>query len=367
MKLHNAFLASLLPLLAQTPPPTPTAPPTSFWSRGGVNISGIVDAYYAQNPNNPGSRSNSARAFDTQANMPTLSMAKLTLDYEPGPVGFHVDIAAGRLGRLFHLTEQELGNGVMRLIPQAYVSLKPKAWHGVQVDVGKFYTSAGAEVTETHLNWNYSRSLLFAFGPYYHMGARVTAPVTKRWTSGFQVINGWNNVQDLNSGKSYGFTNSFNLGKVAINNVYYAGPEKIDTNKGWRHYNDTVVTVQAHEKVSMLFNYDYGMDRGIAGARGSQFQGIAGAVKFQLAKKWALSPRLEWFGDRDGLMSGTGQNLREVTVTGEYKPLDWMLSRIEYRRDSSDQPYFAKGPNNAGVKSQDTFLIGLVMFFGPKK
>ena len=33
---------------------------------------------------------------------------------------------------------------------------------------------AGAEVIETHSNWNYSRSLLFAWAiPYYHMGLRA--------------------------------------------------------------------------------------------------------------------------------------------------------------------------------------------------
>jgi hypothetical protein len=369
MKRELLTIAMALPLMAQTPPPEPTppAPTPSFWTRRGVNISGVIDGYYAYNTNDPGSRTNSLRAFDTQANMPSLSMAKLTLDYDPGPIGFHVDIAAGRLGRNFHLTEQDLGNGAARLFPQAYVSLKPKSWNGVQVDVGKFYTSAGAEVTETHLNWNYSRSLLYAFGPYYHMGARITAPVNKVWTSGFQIINGWNNVNDLNSGKSFGVTNSFNFGKVAVNNVYYAGPEKLNTNRGWRHYNDTVVSVQAREKINLLFNYDFGMDRGVAGTRGSQFQGFAGAVKFQLNKHWAFSPRIEWFSDRDGLMTGTSQNLHEVTLTGEYKPLDWMLSRLEFRRDASDKPYFGKGPANAGVTSQNTLIAGIVVFFGPKK
>ena len=45
----------------------------------------------------------------------------------------------------------------------AYVTLKPKQWKGVQIDVGKFVTSAGAEVIESNANWNYSRSLLFAW------------------------------------------------------------------------------------------------------------------------------------------------------------------------------------------------------------
>ena len=40
------------------------------------------------------------------------------------------------------------------------------------MDFGKFVTSAGAEVIESKDNWNYSRSLLFAYAiPYWHFGA----------------------------------------------------------------------------------------------------------------------------------------------------------------------------------------------------
>src|ERR1035438_296348 len=39
-------------------------------------------------------------------------------------------------------------------------------------------TSAGAEVIETNQNWNYSRSLLFAWAiPYYHFGLRASIPI----------------------------------------------------------------------------------------------------------------------------------------------------------------------------------------------
>ena len=43
----------------------------------------------------------------------------------------------------------------------------------------------------------------------------------------------------------------------------------------------------------------------------------------------------------------------------------WLLSRLEFRDDFSNQPYFQK---NAGTaKSQPTILLGVVAFVGPKK
>ena len=80
-------------------------------------------------------------------------------------------------------------------IEQAFLSLKPPKAKGFELDFGKFVTSAGAEVIEAKDNWNYSRSLLFAWAiPYWHFGLRTSMPVSKIDTIGVQVVNGWNNV-----------------------------------------------------------------------------------------------------------------------------------------------------------------------------
>ena len=104
------------------------------------------------------------------------------------------------------------------------------SWQGVQFDFGKFVTSAGAEVTETHLNWNYSRSLLFANGPYYHFGVtHRRARCRSNFTAGVQLVNGWNNVEDNNAGKTVGFTTALTTSKINWANIYYVGNEKTDT------------------------------------------------------------------------------------------------------------------------------------------
>ncbi|MBM3786229.1 MAG: porin [Acidobacteria bacterium] len=349
-------------LSAQTPPP---AKPS--FTLGSFEFSGVADGYFSHNSNKPDSAFNAVRNFDTQAGRPALNMARLAISNTAGPVGFRVDIGGGRAFNTIHFAEPNLGNGVMRHVAQAYVSFKPASWNGVQLDFGKFYTSAGAEVTETHLNWNYSRSLLFALGPYYHFGARITAPVKKNWTVGAQLVNGWNNVDDLNSGKTVGVTSSLTLGRIVINNAFYSGPEKVGAQtKGWRNFADTVVSAKVNDQVALLFNYDYGTEANINGGRG-QFQGFAAAARYQFNKKIAFSPRLEFYQDRDGVTSGVAQNLKEVTLTGEYKFTDWMLGRVEFRRDASNQPYFDRGNGIANAKQQTTVLAGLVVYFEPKK
>jgi hypothetical protein len=348
-------LVAGLPLLAQQAPP----------ARSAVDFSGLVDGYYSLNFNHPASRNNNLRYFDAKANQLTLNMAKLTAEHSADPIGFKAELIFGRAADLFHATEPA-GLEVYKHVLQAYLSVKPSGWNGVQLDFGKFVTSAGAEVTETHLNWNYSRGLLYANGPFYHFGARLSAPVHENLTVGYQLVNGWNNVEDNNSGKTHGFTAALTSSRVNWFNNYYTGPEKTNTNQGWRHFYDTVIALNPSGRVTALLNFDYGHETN-PGTRASKFYGVMGAVRVPLGSRWALSPRYEWYKDRDALITGTAQAIQETTLTLDYRMVEGFLARLEYRRDWSTKPYFDRGNELAAARTQNTLLAGFVVYFGPRR
>ncbi len=354
--------------MAQTAPaadPVPAAAPASVWSVGPIEFSGLVDGYYNLNLNHPVDKTNQLRNFDVRANQFSLNMAKLTLEHAADPVGFRVDFGFGRAFDIVHSGEKDLG--VMRNVEQAYVSLKPPKGKGLQVDFGKFVTAAGAEVIETNSNWNYSRSLLFSWAiPYYHMGMRTTMPLGKHFTGGFHVVNGWNNVEDNNSGKTFGFMGAFNSSKVTWTNNYMVGPEKSGTNDGYRHLYDTTMLFTPNSKLNAYVNFDYGVDKNVS--KGEQrWVGIAVASKLQANNWFALTPRLEWFNDADGFSTGTVQKLKEFTLTGEFKMKEGFFTRVEYRKDWSNVDFFNRGNQTANHGNQDTVLVGMVAYFGPKR
>lgn len=371
--LSSTLLLGVSVVSAQTPTPDPApAPAASPWSAGGIEFSGLVDAYYDVNFNHPASKFNVQRNFDVKANSFALNFAKLTMEHSADPVGFKFELAAGRAMDIFHATDPAGVENVKHIL-QAYVSLKPKSWKGVQFDFGKFVTSAGAEVTETHLNWNYSRSLLYANGPYYHFGARMVAPLGKYWTAGAQVINGWNNVEDNNSAKTVGLTSTFTTSKFLWANNYYFGNEKNDTAAGvkikapgLRHFYDTVVGINQSGKDSLLFNFDYGVDKN-PGATNNEFYGISLAARHQFSDVFAISPRYDWYKDKAGFITGTPRTIQEFTFTGEMKLKEGFLTRLEYRRDWSDVAYFDRGNGTGNAKNQSTVLVGFVVYFGPKR
>jgi hypothetical protein len=335
------------------------------WSAGEISFSGLVDGYYSLNFNHPASQSNQLRNFDVKANQFSLNMTKLTMEHAAEPIGFRVDLGFGKAFDLVH--GAETAPSAVRNIEQAYVSWKPAGAKGLQLDLGKHVTMAGAEVIETHSNWNYSRSLLFSWAiPYYHMGLRASMPMGKHFTGGFHLVNGWNNVEDNNSGKTLGLTGAVTSGAVTWSNNYYAGPEKAGTNEGWRHLYDTTLLVGG-SKTSAYLNLDYGVDKMAIGGGSNVWYGVAGAARFALSDKVAVAPRLEWFKDRDGFATGTAQTLKEFTITGEYKLAQGLLARLECRRDWSDRPFFERGATPGGSKSQTTLLAGFVAYFGPKQ
>ena len=352
----------------QAPAPTPAqdaaAAPPRTWSAGPIDFSGLIDGYYSFNFNHPASMNNTLRNFEVKANQFSLNMTKLTLSHTPDPVGFTLDLGWGKAWKLFHATDPA-GTDLVQYIPQAYVSLKPKTWGGFQFDFGKFYTSAGAELTENNLTWTYGRGYLYTNGPYYHFGARVTKPLSSSFAVGFQLVNGWNNVEDNNSGKTIGLTTAWTGKKISWYNNYYTGPEKNGTNKGKRNFYDTVLNLNPSDRANFYINFDYGRESRAFDLQSAEWIAIGVAGRFQTSQHTAVSLRYENYDDREGFITGQAQSLNSFTATGEYKWVEGLLSRLEYRRDWSDKPYFERGYQGLS-KSQDTLTLGIVAFFGPK-
>jgi len=357
---------------AATPPQDSTAaapavPPASKspLTQWGTDFSFLFDGYVDWNYNNPASGFNGLQNFDFRADTAHVNIGKITIDRAPAPLGFHVDVGFGETMDAIHAADRD--PNAWKYFEQAYIDLKPKSWHGLEIDAGQFVTSAGAEVIETNQNWNYSRSLLFAWAiPYYHFGLRASMPIGAHFTAGVQLVNGWNNVEPLNGGKTVGLNGAYAWKKVTWTNNYYVGPEKPHTTVGLRNLFDTVIQVNATDKFSYYINGDYGRDKN-AGPGASVWAGVAVAARYAIGKKYAIASRLEYFDDRNGFSTGTAQHVEEFTLTGEYKMNGWLMSRLEFRNDWSDQPFFETNKPGGGSKTQPTVLLGLIAYVTPHK
>jgi hypothetical protein len=400
---------------AATPAPAPAAVPqdkaadkgpekvTVASLLGPTSVSGFVDGYYQVNFNHPagafGTSGGGAgfRAFDFRDRTISLNMAELILDKAPdasgpaGRTGYHVSLGFGDAMNTVNSAENPLvGRGFAQYLKEAYFSYLAPVGKGLQVDVGKFVTPMGAEVIESKDNWNYSRGLLFTWAiPFYHFGARANYKFNDKYNLTGFVLNGWNNVVDNNSGKTYGFSFVGNPTKTASFTVnYLAGPEeptgafgldatgaRVNVNKTWRQTVDVVGSYNPTAKLSFLANVDYGKgDKFVTDFTTVPFTlspavwwaGGAGYVKYAIDANDYVAARYEYFEDHDGLMTGTFTprlHFNEITATYQRTLATHLLTRFEYRRDMSQFPVYQLSTFATGVKHQDTVAIGLILLF----
>lgn len=364
-------------LVSSTAAPGAAAPaPSLSGLLGSTTLSGFVDVYYGQNFNNPASQTNGLRFFDQSTQMFGLNMVELVVDKTPevtnSRTGYHVALGFGQAMNAVNGSDHG-GLGFDQYLKEAYFSYLAPVGKGLQIDVGKFVTPHGAEVIETKDNWNYSRGLLFSYAiPYYHFGMRAKYAFNDKYAVTGFLVNGWNNVVDNNSGKTYGVSFAWNPNKkFGVTENYMAGPEQNNLNSNLRQLSDTVFTYSPNSKLSFIVNGDYGRGDRVTDPLTAivsppvYWTGVAGYIRYAFSGTSAISTRYEYYDDPNGFTTGTTQHINEFTATVERLMAHHIISRLEFRHDVSNQPVFFKG--STPVLAQNTLAAGMVFTFDSRE
>ena len=178
-------------------------------------------------------------------------------------------------------------------------------------------------------------------------------------------MNAWNTLWGSNDLKNIGITTALTTAPCTWTVNYYEGPNHANTTAGKRNLVDTTVLFTPKGRINLYLNGDYGRDGHIVGHGHDTWYGLAGAARIQITNKIALSPRLEFFNDRNGFETGVTQILSEGTLTGEYKYSGHWIGRLEYRHDSSNRMFFNRGAQPARSTEMTTATLGIMYVFGP--
>ena len=332
-----------------------------------TNISGSVDGYYGYDFEHPAGRQAGLRVFDNYTNQFSLNLAevdiKRTPDASNSRLGYNLLFGYGNAINVVNSTEPG-GVGFDRNVVQAYVSYLAPIGKGLQIDFGKFVTPAGAEVIESASNWNYSRGILFGYAiPFYHFGLRAAYAFNPKVTLTGFLVNGWNDIVAPNTGKTYGFSLAWTpSSKVSVTQNYLGGPQMADTNSHWRNLTDTVVQFNVTPKLSLLENFDWGGGDMVPGVNSVHWTGIATYARYAFNDQYSFGVRYEYYDDRNGFTTGMQQHINEYTATLERTFAHHLISRLEFRRDMSNAPFFPRGVAEL-AKNQNTVDLGLMYVF----
>jgi hypothetical protein len=352
-----------------TPAGTPAAvaaAPAKTW-KDLITIDGLVDSYYMYNLAPPSGTNNSLttpggyRSFDVNSNTFTLNYAKIGIGMSADNVALRMDLGYGAMGNVINGFP---GPGIAPMgVPaaigspfvaqQAFVSLTPVT--NFTIDLGKFATTAGAEVIEANKNWLYSRSMLFFNIPLVHTGLRLNYKVNDMVSVQGSVVNGWNGQGfevDGNSAKTYGLNAVLTLpGGIGIIPTIYVGKETGSTST--RFLGDLVATYTMGA-LGLNLNFDYVKD---SGAMIDPFLGVALMGHYTVSDHLNVTGRVE-YTQLTAASGATAQKNEEVTVGIACPMAGHFEVRPELRAD------FASPSTLPGAKSsQFTALVAGLAYF----
>ncbi len=345
-----------------------------------VKVNGFISTSYNYNfntpnntPNPPDDRKIQYRPFNENADSFNLDVAELVFQKDAaglGDIGFRTDLMYGytvpkAIRSTWPGVTQSADDDLD--IQQTYVRYIAPVGSGLTLDFGKFITEMGAEVIEGYDGWgyNYSRSLLFYYTiPYTHTGVRGTYKFNDQFTFMGQVFNGWDNVVDNNSAKSWcAHLMVMPTPETMLNLKYMSGPEQTNNTTNLRNVVDVNLTTPIVEHLTLSLDYVYGSEKDVPGIGDSTWSGLSGIVRYAASDRYAINLRGEVFSDNDGARTGIKQNMWEVTVTPEFTVKKNMIVRPEYRHDASDENVFNKDNKLADNKTQDTVAVNVLFYF----
>jgi hypothetical protein len=384
--------AALAQATAPATPPAPAEAKDEGLKLGIFDVSGYVDASYSHLSRSALFTSGTpSRVFDIERSGFALRQAAVTFASQPKEgLGGLVNLTVGKDADVIAAYKTKPSNGrgcnvVTGLnadgtkcdrdrfdVTQAFLQY---AYGPLTVMGGKYVTYAGAEVIQSTANPNFSRSILFGYAiPFTHTGVRAYYDITDAFQLMGGVNQGWDDVKDTNSSKSYelGF-NYMPIKALSIHPMFHGGKERVgglvNTGaEGNRNLFDLVVTFNATDKLTFIANYDRGTQANTAGLvpSGSSkavWSGLAGYANYAFTDQWKLSFRAEIFDDDDGYRTGVVQKWKEATLTLAWLPTKPIEVRAEARHDRSNVASFLDRDGVTGRNNNTSYGLQFLYKF----
>ncbi len=326
--------------------------PLSAQSQSETTLSGFVDLYYAYSFTRPPSGDRSFTTQPLRHNEFNLNLAMIDVRHQGDRFRGRFAFQTGTYVQSNLIAEPSLLKNVLE------ASAGTRFGDNLWVDIGIFPSHIGLEGIVSKDNWNYSRSLLADYSPYYEAGLSVTAGLSDEITVRGLVVNGWQNIMETNGDKAIGSQIQYKpSGSVLLNWSTFVGNEAPDSAASrLRVFNDVYAVVTLTPEWTAALVVDIGVqDNG--GNSSDLWHGASLMTKYSLSDQWAIGGRVEYFSDKAGVIIPTGSTENFQTISASLN-VDLMmvpdiLWRLEGRMFRSRAPIY---PSRTEMKNSDGFV-----------
>ena len=344
-----------------------------IFEASGLNVSGYIDAGYTYANRNVEAGGFSTRVFDSQNNSFALHQFGLTVAKQPKEgFGGVVNLTIGSDAQFIHSFPEGPSTNTFDLT-QAYGQY---ASGSLTLMAGKFVTLAGSEVIASTGNMNISRSLLFGAVPFTHTGVRAGYALSDMITFYGGVNNGWDQLTDVNKGKTLELGASIiPMKPLTINVTGYFGKESATAPGapgGGPQDQRSLLNVTANYTINNVMSAGgevlyVNQDRPVGGA--AKYNGVAGYFTYNLSSQFRLAARAEMFDDKNNFhfapnnqAANTDVKYNEVTATLAYLPNSSAELRAEVRMDRANNAVFINSNGSTAKSLQTLGLQGIYKF-----
>jgi len=327
----------------------------------GPAISGFVDTQYIYNFDNPLSGMTPLRSYDAQDNN-ISNTAHLAMTGKVGEAAsYTVELDAGSDADV--TVADSAGASVV--LQEAYLVYAPGK---LGFKAGKFATYQGIEVIESIANPTISRGFLYGLAePFTHVGAVATLALEKI-DFAFGLVNGWDQVRDVNDEKTWVGKAGFNFGDPLTFTISgYHGAEQADvvgvpaaTDDPFTPIDESIEILGDSKagdkrtsvdftgvtkiipKVDLWFQANWGYEDNVSGTTDDNWGGFAVEPVINVTEKFFIGARYEYFANSNGSRVGGTDDFSayNLTLAPGYKLADGVVVRAEVRQDTSNKQVF---------------------------
>lgn len=354
---------------------------------GSTIFTGVayLDGYFNYNFARPKDNTQTISSTIGRANEFTLNLASIGIEASYKNVIGRLWLQYGQMTSIIQEQDGTVLRGRntavnnLKYVREAAVGYHFNKWEGINVEMGIFMSYIGLESYITQENWNYQRSMVCDFTPFYFTGARIQAYPSKKFKTELWLLNGWQTYNSWSSGIGLGSSNYYrpDNNTQLVANFYY-GKDTRNSHRIRFHHDNSIVkryyNKAANKKISQAafsINTHYGFQQGGGVKAKEQYMAgtsVANRVWFN-KNKLALTTRADIITNpglylafspspvapndfTDAINNDPKQklNIFQATVTFDIMPNDHITLRTEYGYRKSNVPYFT---GKGGTTSPD--------------
>ncbi len=355
-----------------------------------------LDSYFNYDFNNPIDNTHTISSTIGRHKEFTLNLASVGLETNYKNIIGRIWLQTGNMLNIIQEQDgtvnrgRNTSTGNLKFIREAAAGYHFNKWYGINVEMGIFMSYIGLESYVTQENWNYQRSMVCDFTPFYFSGARLQMFPSKKYRTELWLLNGWQSYNSWNKQLGIGNSNYYrpneNLQLVAN---FYLGKDSRTNTTRFHHDNSIVARYYKNEQskhisqAAFSLNTHYGFQNGDGATPSTQYMlgtSLANRLWFK-QNKLALTLRGDIVTNpgtylaftpspvtpndyTDAMSNDPRKNLTlvQATTTFDIMPNDHITLRFEYAYRHSNKPYFA---GQGGTTSPDGWTTTSVSNWRP--